>query len=323
MRVVALLLAAVTLAAHAQPAPKVHRVAFVASTSPVSELLTFNPAARGFADGLRERGYVEGKNVHIDWRSAEGRFERFPEIMRELVSAKVEVIVTVTNPMTKAAKDATRTIPIVMAASTIPVEDGLITSLARPGGNVTGLTLDAGPEILGKRLQLLRELLPHANRVAVLGFESGLEWWAREQAEGRATNTNLIFLEPGPTKYAESFSAIARERPDALLVAASAANYGNRRLIAQLAAKHGVPAVYPARDYVFDADGLMSYGPDIRDIFHRAAGYVDRILKGAKPADLPVERPTRFELVINLKAAKAIGMSISNSLLIQADHIVQ
>lgn len=323
--VAAVALVSLSMAAHGQPSANVPRVAFVASTSPVSELRTFSPAARGFVEGMRSRGYVEGKTLHIEWRSAEGRFERFPEIMRELVDAKVDVIITVMNPMTKAAKRATQTIPIVMAASTIPVEDGLIASLARPGGNVTGLTLDAGSEIFGKRLQLLRQLLPRANRVAVLGLGAGLEGWGREDIEkaGRAINVVLVFVQPPPTQYAESFSAMARERVDAVLVAQNAPNYGNRRLIAQLAAKYRLPVVYPARDYIVNADGLMSYGPDIREIFHRAAGYVDRILKGARPADLPVERPSKFELVLNLKAAKAMGLSIPDALLVQADHVVQ
>lgn len=318
-------LVSVPAAARAQHAAKMKRVAFVATTSPITELLSFNPASRGFARGMRELGYVEGKNLLLEWRSAEGKFERFPEIMRELVKLRVDVIVTVHNTMTQAAKEATRSIPIVMASSTSPVENGLVASLARPGANVTGFTLDAGPEIFGKRLQLLKQLVPASARVAVLGINTGMEGWGRDTAEaaGRAIGVKMLFFDPAPTEYAAFFSSIEREHLDALLIAQGAQNYGHRRLIAEFAARSRIPAMYPARDYIADADGFVSYGPDISEIFRRAAGYVDRILKGANPATMPVERPTKFELIINLKAAKAIGLTVPSSLLVQADQVIE
>jgi putative ABC transport system substrate-binding protein len=311
-------------AAAAQQPQKMHRVGFIASTSPVSELITVNPAARAFARGMRELGYIEGRNLVIEWRSAEGNFERFPEIVRELVAIKVDVIVTVTNPMTKAAKDVTRTVPIVMAASTNPVEQGLVQSFARPGGNVTGVTLDAGPEIVGKRLQLLKELFPAISRVILLGAKlEGVDERGAEVA-GQAVGIKLMFVEPDPAQqYAGAFAHIARERPDALVVAATAPNYAYRRQIAQFAATSRLPVMYPTRDYI-DAGGLVAYGVDISELFRRpAAGYVDRILKGAKPADLPVERPTKFELAINLKTARALGVTIPQAVLVRADHVIQ
>ena len=314
---------AAPLAAKAQLPAKVNRVGYVVTTAPVSELASI-PSTTGFLKGMRELGYIEGKNLMLEWRSAEGKFERFPEIIRELVSIKVDVIVTSANPATRAAKDATRTVPIVMAASTIPVEAGLVQSLARPGGNITGLTLDASPEIFGKRIQLLKELFPKASRMAVLGFQLGLEGWRQQDAEvaGRALGTTLLFVEPVPTQFADAFALIAREHPDALLVAQSAPNYANRLQIAEFAAKARLPVMYPASDYVA-AGGLISYGVDIGEVFRRAAGYVDRVLKGTKPGDMPVERPTNFELVINLKTAKVMGLTIPPSLLLRADRVIE
>lgn len=190
---------------------------------------------------------------------------------------------------------------------------------------MTGLTLDAGPEIFGKRLQLLKQLVPASTRVAVLGLNTGLEGWTREQAEAaaRTTSVGVFFVDPPANEYASVFTKFPRERIDAILVAQSAIAYGNRRQVAELAAKAGVPVMYPARDYVIDAGGLISYGPDISEIFRRAAVYVDRILKGAKPAAMPIERPTKFELVVNVKAAAALGLAIPPAIMLQADHVIR
>ena len=312
--------------AHAQQAAKVYRVAFIAARTSISELISAsNPVARHFAEGLRALGYVEPQLV-VEWRSAEGKFERLPEIIAELIVLKVDVIVTVTNPMTRIAKEMTRTVPIVMAHSTNPVEEGLIQSLARPGGNVTGLASSAGDaELLAKRVQLLKELLPRMSRLAFLQSEE--ESVADQElrafkAATEALGVQVLLVEHKPSEYADAFERIAREHPDALITAASAANYANRHLIVQFAAKNRLPAIYGGRDTV-DVGGLISYGDDSKDRFRRAAGYVDRILKGAKPADLPVERPTKFILGINLNTAKALGLTIPPALLTRADEVIE
>lgn len=316
-------LAGATLEANAQKGDKVHSVGFIATTSPVTELLTSNPAARGFAQGMRELGYTEGKNLVIEWRSAEGRFERFPGIVRELVSRNVDVIVTVTNAMTKAAMGVTQTVPIVMGASNNPVEQKLVASLSRPGGNVTGFTLDVGPEIVGKRLQILKAIVPSAVVVAFLGakFEGVDERTSVLAAQ--QLGMRLLFVDRSPAEYDEALAFIAHERPHALLVAATAPNYAYRRRIADFAAKNRLPAIYPGRDYAA-AGGLVSYGLNTSEHFRlSAAGYVDKILKGASPADLPVERPSKLELVVNVKTAKGLGLSVAPSLLLQADVLIE
>ena len=208
--------------------------------------------ARSFLKGLRALGYVEGTNLLLEWRSAEGRFERFPEIIQELVSIKVDVIVTVTNPMTRAAKDVTQTVPIVMAGSQNPVEEGLIQSLARPGGNITGLTQYTYSEILLKRVQLVKELLPSMSRIAFLQSkaEALAEWKQIAEAANRELGVESLLAEHTPSDYADAFALIARERPDALLVANSAANLANLRLIVEFATRIKLPAIYPSRAYV-------------------------------------------------------------------------
>ena len=318
--------AAWPLAARAQQTGKVYRVGLVFTTSPVSEMAgpdPIHPAARSFVQALRALGYLEGQNLVLEHRSAEGKFERFPEIIRELVSIKVDVIVTVTNPMTQAAKDVTRTVPIVVAYSLSPVEHGLVQSLSRPGGNVTGLTMNVGSEIPGKQLQLLKELLPRISRVAFLqSKEQVAEGVQSGEAAGQELGIKLLPAEHTPTDYTDAFALIARERPDALVVGASAANVANRRLIVEFAAQRRLPAIYATREFV-NAGGLISYGVEIADLFRRAAGYVDKILRGAKPADLPVEQPTKFQLVINLKTAKSLGLDIPPTLLALADEVIE
>ena len=314
------------IAPHAQQVGKVYRVGLLFTTSPVSELVGPNPIlapARAFAHTLRDLGYVEGRNLILEWRSAEGRFERFPDIIRELVSLKVDVIVTVTTPMTKVAKEVTQTVPIVMI-SVNPVEEGLIQSLARPGGNITGITPNTGVETATKRVQLLKEILPGLSRVAMLQSqaENLREWEQIIKIIDRDLGVKMLFAEHTPSDYSGAFEFIVRERPDALFVVLSAANFANRRLIVEFAASNRIPAVYAARDYTV-VGGLVSYGASNDDLWRRLAGYVDRVLKGAKPAELPVEQPTKFDLVINLKTAKALAITIPPALLARADEVIE
>jgi putative tryptophan/tyrosine transport system substrate-binding protein len=314
------------LAARGQQTGRVYRVALVFTTSPVSEMVgpdPIHPMARSFEQGLRALGYLQGQNLVLEHRSAEGKFERFPEIIRELVSVNVDVIVTVTNPMTQAAKDVTRTVPIVMAYSVSPVENGLVQSLSRPGGNVTGLSSNVGSDIPGKQLQLLKELLPRLSRVAFLhSKEQAAEGVETGEAAARELGIKLLPAEHTPSDYNDAFTVIAREHPDALVVSASAVNVANRRLIVEFAAQRRLPAMYATREFV-SAGGLISYGVDFADLFRRAAGYVDKILRGTKPADLPVEQPTKFELVINLKTAQSLGLDVPDKLLALADEVIE
>jgi putative ABC transport system substrate-binding protein len=311
----------------AQQPGKVYRVGLIFTTSPVSEMAgpePVHPLARAFLHTLRSLGYVEGQNLVLERRSAEGKFERFPEIVAELVRLKTDVIVTAGNPTAQAAKQVTTTVPIVMATSDSPVEAGLVASLGRPGGNITGLTTNTGPEIEGKRLELLRDALPKISRVAYLRMKTDWESPTGEsvKAVAKALNVTLLHAEHTPNEYAGAFTVIARQRPDALFVARSAPQYAQRRLIVEFAVKNRLPGMYGWREFV-EAGGLISYGASASDLFRRAAGYVDKILKGAKPADLPIEQPTKFELVINLKTAKALGLTIPQSILIRADEVIR
>ena len=312
------------LAAEAQETGKVARIGF----------LGLNPGAsphlrEAFLQGLRDLGYVEGRTVVIEYRSAEGKPERFPALAAELIALKVDVIVTGGGtPTALAAKQATRTIPIVFASAPDPVADGLITSLARPGGNITGLS-NLTPELVGKRLEQLKQAVPRVSRVAVLwqpgalGERTEKDILKGAEVAARALGVRLQFVEArGPADIDRAFSEMIRARAGALTVLGSAMLFSERRRLVDLAAKHRLPAVYTSRDIV-DAGGLMSYGPNLADNFRRAAIYVDKILRGTKPGDLPVEQPTKFELVINLKTAKALGLTIPQSLLLQADEVIQ
>jgi putative tryptophan/tyrosine transport system substrate-binding protein len=318
---------AVPLAVEAQQTGKVYRIGIVAAAPPVSDLSgpdPINPLTRAFVHALRELGYVQGKNLVLDIRSAEGRFDRFPEIVRELVRLKVDVILSSSNELFKASRDVTQTVPMVMVAVGAPVEEGLVQSLARPGGNITGLTLDAGPGLGAKRLELLKEILPKVSRVAVLASkgEQRAPWEQSTQAAAMVLGVRLLVVEHTVSEYADAFALIARERPDALLVPEGTANWQNRRLIVEFAAKSRLPAAYFWRQFA-DVGGLMSYGVDLPDLYRRAASYTDRILRGANPAEMPVERPSKFELVINLKTAKALGLTIPPSLLARADQVIE
>jgi putative ABC transport system substrate-binding protein len=316
-------LLAAPFAAEAQQAAKVARIGY----------LTTNLAANlhlreAFLEGLRDLGYGEGRNVVIEYRSAEGKLERFPALAAELVALKVDVIVAANTRAALAAKQATRTLPIVFSTAVDPVTSGLVTSLARPGGNVTGLS-NLAPELVGKCLELLKQAVPGVSRVAVLwqpgGYGERTEKDMLKEADvaARALGVRLQFVEArGPENFDRAFSDMTRARANALTVLTSVIFVSERRRLVDLAAKNRLPAVYPGREFV-DAGGLMAYGSDLADLNRRAATYVDKILKGAKPGDLPVEQPTKFELVINLKTAKALGLTIPPSVLGRADEVIQ
>jgi putative ABC transport system substrate-binding protein len=317
----AVLLAA-PLAVEAQEAAKVPRIGWLGGSAAAS------PLREAFLQGLRDLGYVEGRTVVIEWRFAEEKLERLPALAAELVALKVDVIVTGSRPATVAAKQATRTLPIVFAAVADPVTSGLVTSLAQPGGNVTGLS-PLGSELVGKRLEHLKQVVPGVIRVAVL-WQPGAKPERAEkdqlkeaEAAARALGVRLQSVEArGPADFDRAFLDMTRARAGALTVLGSNMFSIERKRLVHLAAKNQLPAVYAFREFV-DAGGLMSYGASIADLFRRAATYVDKILKGAKPGDLPVEQPTKFELVINLKTAKALGLTIPPSLLGRADEIIQ
>jgi putative ABC transport system substrate-binding protein len=311
------------LAAEAQQAAKVARIGYLSTNHGA------NPHLReAFLQGLRDLGYVEGRNLVMEYRDAEGKSERLPALAAELVALKVDVLVAGGTPQALAAKHATRTIPIVFSAAGDPVTSGLVTSLARPGGNVTGLSMLTS-ELVGKCLEVLKQAVPGVSRVAVLWQPGGLgERTEKDMLRGadvaaRALGVRPQFVEArGPADIDRAFSDMTRERAGALTVLTSNMLINERRRLVDLAAKNRLPAVYPWREGV-DAGGLMAYGPSVSDLFRRAATYVDKILKGAKPGDLPVEQPTKFELVINLKTAKALGLTIPPSLLARGDEVIQ
>ncbi len=275
--------------------------------------------------GLRDLGYVEGQTIALEVRWAEGRPERFPELVTEMVRHKVDVMVVATTPGALAAKKSTQTIPIVMVTVGDPVGSGLLVSLARPGGNLAGLSL-MNPEISGKRLQLLKEVLPGVTHVAVLTNPRNpihAVFWQETQEAARKLGVQVQALEVrGPEDFERAFRAATRGRAGALLAFDDSLTIGYRSWIAALAARSRLPAMYGFREFP-DAGGLMSYGPNLPDLYRRTATYVDKILKGANPADLPVEQPTRFELVVNLKTAKALGLTIPPSILVRADQVIQ
>jgi putative ABC transport system substrate-binding protein len=285
-----------------------------------------SPLVKAFQDGLRDLGYVPGRNVVIEYRFADGKPERLPQLAQDLVRLKVDVIVTGSNPHVIAAKQATTTIPIVMVYARDPVGDGLVASVSRPGGNVTGLSQDVGAEIPGKRLALLKELVPKLSRVAVLvnpGFPPALAALKAMEAPARTLGMTVArFDARGPGDLEGVFAAVTRARSDALVVTGGPVQFNMRTQIAQLALRHRLPSISAITEDV-EAGGLMSYGASLTDQWRRAATYVDKILKGAKPADLPVEQPTKFDLLINLKTAKALGLTIPPSLLARADQVIE
>ena len=275
--------------------------------------------------GLRERGYVEGQNLRVEYRSADGRADRFLDLATELVHLPVDLIVTRGTPAAKAAKAATEMIPIVMAAIAEPLAVGVVASLAHPGGNVTGLSSFA-TELAGKRVELLKEARPSIVRVGFLqdmGNPASPPQWEANQAAAKALGLSAEPFDVRNTNdIADAFARIAKDRFDALSVGIDALTQANAKMIVELAAAHKLLTAYPARDFV-DVGGLLSYGPSRPDLYYRAAGLIDKIFKGAKPGDLPVEQPTKLELVINLKTAKTLGLEIPPNLLARADEVIE
>ena len=317
----ALALLATPLAADAQQAGKIYRIGVLETISATLNVANLN----ALRQGLRELGYVEGQNVVIEYRSADGRAERFPDLATELVRLKVDLIVTRGTPAARAAKNVTGAIPVVMAAIGEPLGTSVVAGLARPGGNVTGLSAFV-TELEGKRLELLREMVPRIARIAALFNMSNpffLPVWKELEASARSQGLQAQLLDVrDPRDIGRAFDTAIKQRVDALSVGIDAVTQANPRLIADLAAKHRLPAIYPSREFV-DAGGLISYGVSYPDLYRRAATFVDKIFKGATPGNLPVEQPTRFELVINLKTAKALDLTIPPSVQLRTDHVVE
>ena len=321
LALVAMLLA-LSFPVEAQQPAKVPRIGYLTGTY----LSAMTGRIEAFRQGLNELGYIEGKNIVIEWRFAEGKRDRLPALAAELVRLKVDVIVTGGSSVTRRAKEATSTSPIVMTQDRDPVGSGFVASLARPGGNITRLS-NLSSDLVGKRLELLKEIVPRLTRVAVFGTSTNVDN-ARELREIENTaatlGVRLQYLDVLGAKDIETaFRAAVKGRADAILMMVSGPiALANRKEIAELAVKNRLPAIYTLRDYV-EAGGLMNYAASITDLDRRAAVYVDKILKGAKPAELPVEQPTKFELVINLKTAKQIGLTIPQLMLYRADKVIK
>jgi len=316
-------LIAAPLATETHPAGKVPRIGFLVAASTSDS--AYARLIEAFRQGLRDLGHVEGRNIVIEYRYAGEKYERLPALAAELVRLRVDVIVSHGTPGPLAAKQATSAIPIVMTSAGHPVASGLVSSLARPGGNVTGLSLMV-PELGGKRLQLLKEIIPGLSRVAVL-WNAANPYASLVVRETEATATTLgvqlqSLVVRGPDDFAGALAAATTGRAGALTVAEDPLTITKRTQIVDFAAKSRLPAIYGVKEFV-DAGGLMSYGVNLADLWRRAATYVDKILKGAKPADLPVQQPTKFEFVINLKTAKALGLTIPQSVLLRADEVIQ
>jgi len=317
-----LALLAAPLAVEAQQAGRVYRIGYLSYSSPAS-----NPhLIEAFRQGLRELGWVEGQNITIDSRFAEGRSDAVSDFAAELVRLKVDIIVATSTPPTLAAKNATKTIPIVLVSVSDPVGLGLIANLAQPGGNITGVSDSVGVDTFGKQLELLKEIAPNVRRVAVLSnpANAGHPLQIREvNVRARSLGVQLQLLGArGPNEFDGAFAAMSKERAGALLVLPDSVFQRHRARVAGLAAKNRLPAMYGVSEYV-KAGGLISYGPNLSDLFRHSATFVDKILRGAKPADLPVQQPTKFELTINLKTAKALGLTIPQSVLLRADEVIQ
>jgi putative ABC transport system substrate-binding protein len=319
--VVALLLLTGPPGAGAQPVGKVYRIGMLETRS-----TTLNAAnIDAFRQGMRELGYKEGQNLEIVYRSSDGHDERFPDLASELIRLKVDLILSRGTPAALAARSASRTIPVVMAASGEPVGSGLVASLARPGGNVTGLSSGL-TEPYAKRVELLKEILPRLARVAAIfnmGNRSIPPNWHVVEATARSLGIEPQLLDVRrPEDLPRLFDAAAKQRAEALIVGLDGVTQGNLRLIAELAAKQRLPSIYAERAYV-DVGGLITYGASDYGMYHRAATFVDKIFKGAKPGDLPVEQPTKFELAVNMKTAKALGLTIPPSVLLRADQVIE
>ena len=312
--------AAWSFAARAQAA-KVYRVGILETISAISNAANFDALRKG----MRALGYVEGQNLLFEYRSADGRNERFPDLVAELVRLRVDLIVTRSTPAVISVKAATTTIPTVMAATANPVADGIVASLARPGGNITGLS-SFHSELSTKRLELLRDLIPRITRIATISDPSNPVTSGQEEDVSRAAQplgiVTRFFGARNREELGPAFEMAAREKVEAVIVQNSAPTQANLRLTVELAAQHRLPAIYASKEFV-DAGGLVTYGVSYPDLYRRAAAYVDKIFKGAKPSDLPIEQPTKFELVLNLKTAKALGLEIPPTLLATADEVIE
>ena len=312
-------LLAAPLAAHAQQVGKVYRIGILEPVPAAQNATNLDALRRG----LRDLGYVEGRNLVIEYRSADGRAERFPDLASELVRLKVDVIVTRGTPAANAAKNATATLPVVIATMGDP--HAIVASFARPGGNVTGVTTFS-TELIGKRIEILKELVPRLSRVALLhnmGNPAAPPEWDETKKAAQSLGVQAEILDVrSQDDLGRAFELAIRRHVDALVIGADGLTQLHQQPIVQWAARNRLPATYPARDFV-DAGGLVAYAIRYPDLYFRLASFVDKILKGATPADLPVEQPTKFELVINLKTAKALGLTIPQSLLLRADEVIQ
>jgi putative ABC transport system substrate-binding protein len=312
---------AAPLAASGQRAGTIPRIGYVGAGSAV----TAGHHAQAFVEGIRQRGYADGKDIAVEFRWADGKLEHLPALVADLVRLKVDVIVSSATPAIQTAKEQTKTIPIVMAGVTDPIGAGFVASLGRPGGNITGLT-HLSPDLAGKKLELLKQLVPDLRSVAVLwnpNQPGQPRAFKDTQAAAQAMRISLVSLEARNREELQAtLFAIGKKTPQALLELTDPLTVFHRRLIAETTAKYRLPAMYSFREFV-DAGGLMSYGTNFPDLFRRAATYVDKILKGARPGDLPVEQPTKFEFVINLKTANALGLMIPPSLLARADQVIE
>jgi putative tryptophan/tyrosine transport system substrate-binding protein len=309
------------VSAQAQQPTKVPRIGFLAAVSPSA----VSNRIEAFRQALRQIGYSEGKNLVIEARYAEGKLERLPDLAAELVRLKVDVILSGGPGATRPAKKETATIPIVMAFDNDPVGNGFIESLARPGGNITGLSSQA-PELSGKQLELLKDVVPKLSRVAVVGSSAepaNTQTLKETEVAARAFGVKLQTLDIRDSEDIErAFRAASKERADAILALSSPFTFAQRKQVVELAAKHRLPAMYWATEFVEDG-GLMTYSVSFADLYRRAATYVDKILKGSNPADLPIEQPTKFEFIINLKASKQIGLTILPNVLARADKVIK
>jgi len=309
------------LAVRAQPMAKVWHVGMLETTAATLNATNLD----AFKQALRQLGYIEGQNLIVEYRSGDGHIERFPQLAAELVRLNVDIIITRGTPAALAAKKATATIPIVMAAIREPVETGMVASLARPGGNVTGLSAFV-TELTAKRIEIMREVIPQLSRMALIDNMANRSVPAQWDETKRAAFALGIQPQLYDVRKAEdierAFSSAIAQRVNALSVGNDSVVIANRIQVVQLAAKHRLPAIYATRDFV-DAGGLLSYAAHYPDLYRRAAAYVDKIFKGAKPADLPVEQPTKFEIVVNLKAASALGLTVPSTLLARADEVIE
>ena len=304
--------------AEAQQAAKIPRLGYLAAN-----FIENSRDLEAFRQGLAALGYTEGKNISIEYRYAGGNLQRLPDLAAELVALKVDIIIALNPPSAQAVKNATKTIPVVMRSTDDPVESGLVASLARPGGNITGLA-SMSTELNGKRLEILKEAVPRISQLAVLRRVSGQNAKAQElETVARALKLKLFTVTvKGPNDFESAFQAAIKNRAQGVEVVRSPLFLANRKKIADLAVKNRLPAIYDEYAFV-EAGGLMSYGTDLNDLHRRAAVYVDKILKGTKPAELPVERPIKFEFIVNLKAAKAIGLTIPQWTLMKADRVIR